>query len=159
MLDFRDKFFRLSDSAAEENKAEKFHRLYGRRILARYRSFIRYQIPDTGLLCTWTGKKRICSSFIKHFRSIFFRQTNDTLVASDPRYFFIIGTERSRILSQLFAVPSQIKSGSQAYLNLNLNCISWISIPMTHASTRYAKAPTFPEFVDFLLNTEVFKTK
>ena len=38
MLEFRDKFFRLSDSTAEENKAEKFHRLYGRRILAKYRS-------------------------------------------------------------------------------------------------------------------------
>lgn len=65
---YRDKFFRLSESTAEANKAEKFHRLYGRKILAKY------------------------------------RQPNDTLVLSD---------------------------------------------------SRYAKAPTFPEFVDFLLNTEV----
>ena len=34
---YRDKFFALSSSLAEENKAAKFLQMYGRKIIAKYR--------------------------------------------------------------------------------------------------------------------------
>ena len=34
---YRDKFFVLTDSSSEKNKAAKFYKLYGRRIISNYR--------------------------------------------------------------------------------------------------------------------------
>ena len=79
----RDKFFRLSESTAEANKAEKFHRLYGRKILAKYRSVIRRGWRLEGCL----RNKLVLSDKFKNGSS--FRQPNDTLVLSDSRYFSV----------------------------------------------------------------------
>ena len=83
MFIHRDKFFRLSESTAEANKAEKFHRLYGRKILAKYRSVL-------GRGWTFEGCPRnnsVLSDKCKNGSS--FRQPNDTLVLSDSRYFSV----------------------------------------------------------------------
>ena len=79
----RDKFFRLSESTAEANKAEKFHRLYGRKILAKYRSVIRRGWRLEGC----PRNNSVLSDKCKNGSS--FRQPNDTLVLSDSRYFSV----------------------------------------------------------------------